>query len=204
MMCIFLNTNPQNRTLPRPPTTIYTFIRSVLSRAPCHPSTIYIIIHKASVVITQQGGYAPLPAMHDFHTIPLKCVHASPPNPLHRSEGINAIPPLSFDRAFTCSRSNSSTSLSRHRAGTGRYAGLKVPMVCAHSPVSACVRYGSADAAAAALAAADSFWDESPESGAPPVVKCSEVVVVVVVAGLDEELVSRGVASEIAASAPPA
>lgn len=48
---------------------------------------------------------------------------------------MNPIPPRPLPLLdSTCSRSIFNTSLSFHRAGTGRYAGLKVPTVCAHSP----------------------------------------------------------------------
>lgn len=58
---------------------------------------------------------------------------------------MNAMPPFSPLRRRTWSRSRRRTSLSRHRAGTGRYAGLKVPTVCAHSPVYRCVGAGGAE-----------------------------------------------------------
>lgn len=62
---------------------------------------------------------------------------------------MNAIPSACFSRslfpstpaallALTCLLSSSRISLSLQRAGTGRKAGLKVPMVCAHSPFAGC------------------------------------------------------------------
>lgn len=68
---------------------------------------------------------------------------------------MNPMPPPSWPpmlRRLTCSRRRPRTSLSCQRLGTGRYAGLKVPTVCAHSP-SPGLRYGSSEAAAAAAAA---------------------------------------------------
>lgn len=50
------------------------------------------------------------------------------------------MPPFSPARARTCVRRRERIPLSRQRAGTGRYAGLKVPIVCAHSPA-----YGDGD-----------------------------------------------------------
>lgn len=51
---------------------------------------------------------------------------------------MNPIPlpsPPSTLLSFTCSLSNPKISLSAHLAGTGLYAGLKFPTVCAHSPL---------------------------------------------------------------------
>src|SRR6201746_2540441 len=42
------------------------------------------------------------------------------------------------DLEMTCRLSIAKISLSFQRAGTGRYAGLKVPTVCAHSPLLGC------------------------------------------------------------------
>jgi hypothetical protein len=59
------------------------------------------------------------------------------------SGGMNPIPTRRLSP--TCARSNFSTSASLHRLGTGLYAALNVPTVCAHSP-------GRGDCASAAPA----------------------------------------------------
>ena len=122
--------------------------------------------------------------------------------PYDRSGGMNAIPPLpAVARALTCARSCSRTSLSLQRAGTGRYAGLKVPTVCAHSPAPG-LMYGSAEAAAAAAAPA-SADPRAPrgEMGDVPRGKSAVEDVVVV-----EEVLVEDAADALAAaaSAPPA
>lgn len=121
---------------------------------------------------------------------------------------MNAIPPFpAAARALTCSLSCVRTALSFHRAGTGRYAGLKVPMVCAHSPDRGCftplpsLRYGSAEAAADAAAPASAEPREPRgEMGDVPLGKASEEAL----GDDDEEEEEEAALLAASASAPPA